>query len=96
MVNFGHKLKLLRTSKKLTQSQLAKRIGVTKSMISAYETSMRLPSLEILVKIACELKVTTDYLLGIDKRNDLEIPHYLTATQKVALINFIETLKQED
>lgn len=52
MINFGNRLRLLRTNKKLTQTQLAERVGVTKSMISSYETSMRLPSLDVLIKLS--------------------------------------------
>lgn len=95
MVDFGGRLKLLRLSKKLTQEQLSERIGVTKSMISAYETSMRLPSFDVLIKFAYEFKVTTDYLLGVDKRTDLEIPS-LTDKQKKAIINMLDAFANEE
>ncbi|MFI3326164.1 MAG: helix-turn-helix transcriptional regulator [Clostridia bacterium] len=95
MVDFGNRLKLLRLNKKLTQAQLAERIGVTKSMISAYETSMRLPSFDVLIKLAYELKITTDYLLGVDKRNDLDIPS-LTDKQKEAILTMINAFSDDN
>ena len=52
MVDFGDKLKQLRTLKGLSQEQLAKRMSITKSMVSAYENSVRLPSYDVLIKIA--------------------------------------------
>lgn len=67
LLDFGEKLKTLRTKNNLTQVQLAERVGVTKSMISAYETSARLPSFEILIKFAHIFKVSTDYLLGVSE-----------------------------
>lgn len=95
MINFGNRLRLLRTNKKLTQTQLAERVGVTKSMISSYETSMRLPSLDVLIKLSYELKVTTDYLLGIDPRNDLDIPS-LTEKQKKAVLLMVDAFKNDE
>ena len=42
MIDFGIRLRRLRTDKGLTQAQLAERLGLTKSVISAYETDTRL------------------------------------------------------
>ena len=66
MRDFSEIAKELRLSKRLTQTQLAARLGVKKSIISAYETDSRPPSLDMLIKYAREFHVTTDYLLGID------------------------------
>ena len=44
MVDFGITLKTLRTQNNYTQVQLAQKLGLTKSVISAYETGLRLPS----------------------------------------------------
>lgn len=52
MVEFSQRLKQLRSDKHMTQAQVANRIGVTASMVSSYETDIRLPSYEVLVKIA--------------------------------------------
>ena len=68
MVNFGERLRLLRKSRKWTQKDLADRLGITKSVISAYETSLRYPSYDILIRIASIFKVSTDYLLGVEKK----------------------------
>ena len=71
MVNFGERLRLLRQSKKWTQQDLASRLDLTKSVISAYETSLRYPSYDILIRIAVIFKVSTDYLLGVEKEHTL-------------------------
>ena len=63
---FSDKLKVLRTAKKLSQKELAGIIGVTKSVVSFYESGDRFPSYDVLVKISCVFNVTTDYLLGVD------------------------------
>lgn len=66
----GEKLKSLRLEKKLTQKQVADRIGLAISAVSSYESGSRYPSYEVLVQLARIFHVTTDYLLGMtDKRN---------------------------
>lgn len=70
MVNMGSKLKSLRLEKKLTQKQVADRIGLAISAVSSYESGSRYPSYDVLVKLARIFHVSTDYLLGMtDKRN---------------------------
>lgn len=72
-MDFGQRLKALRTQAGMTQLQLAQRIGVTKSVVSYYELQERTPSPEVLRKLAGIFKVSTDYLLGLDARESLDI-----------------------
>ena len=66
----GEKLRSLRIEKKLTQKQVADRIGLAISAVSSQESGSRYPSYEALIKFARIFHVSTDYLLGItDKRN---------------------------
>lgn len=73
MVDFGPKLKTLRKNQKLTQQQLADRIGVAKSVVSYYESGDRYPSYDVLIKIARTFHVTTDYLLDLEKNLTLDV-----------------------
>ena len=66
MVDFGIRIAKLRAAKGLSQAQLAERIGITKSMVSAYENSIRMPSYPVLIKIARVFNVSVDYLLGME------------------------------
>lgn len=73
LLNFGNKLKELRNQNKMTQQQLAAQIGVSKSVISYYELQERIPSPEILLKLASVFHVSTDYLLGISNDKVLDV-----------------------
>ncbi len=73
MLEFGTRLKELRKQLSLTQEQLAERLQVTKSIISAYESQTRFPSLDMLIKLSKTFNVTTDYLLGVNKKQYLDI-----------------------
>lgn len=73
MVDFGNKLKKLRLQAGLTQKQLAEKIQVTKSVILYYELQERNPSPEILIKLSGIFHVSTDFLLGLEKRQTLDV-----------------------
>lgn len=62
-MDFGIKLKELRTEKNLTQLQMAEILDTSKSNISKYESGSVEPNLEMLVKISRYFDVPTDYLL---------------------------------
>lgn len=92
MVDFGNKLKTLRIQNNYTQEQLAKRLSLTKSVISAYETGLRMPSYETLIAISRVFKVTTDYLLGLERNQDIDLSG-LTEDEISALLNLIKAMK---
>ena len=73
MVGFGDKLRQLRKEQQLTQKQLAELIGLRNSVISFYETGERIPSPEIIKKLASSLHVSADYLLGIEKGETVDL-----------------------
>lgn len=73
MVDFGARLRLLRQAKDMTQKQLSDALSLTKSVISAYETDVRLPSYDILLRMSAIFGVTTDYLLGASHKQLVDI-----------------------
>lgn len=62
--HIGTHIRTLRLARGMTQEDFANRINVAKSTVSAYENGSRLPSYDVLVKIADLFHVTTDNLLG--------------------------------
>lgn len=70
---FSVHLKQLRTAKKFTQNQVADYVGVSRSVISAYENDMRYPSYEVLIRLSLLFGVSTDYLLGVEGRRYIDI-----------------------
>ncbi len=95
MVDLGNRVKMLRTSKGLTQAELGKRLGITKSVISAYEMGTRYPSYSVLIKIAAFFSVTTDFLLGADMKSGIDISGLSEAnTQLIMTLIFALREKQ--
>ena len=89
------KLTLLRQQNKLSQSEVARRIGVSSSAVSAYEADQISPSLETLVKLANLFHVSTDYLLGVDYPRDKAVldTSGLNKQQLTVLQNLIDIMK---
>lgn len=90
LMNFGKTLKELRMQNGMTQQQLATQIGVTKSVISYYELQERTPSPEVLVKLSAVFHVSSDYLLGIEKNNFLDVTGL--ETDDIAVLNSMISL----
>lgn len=65
MNKFHQVLKELRKEKKLTQKELAAKIGIKQNSYSDWETGKNEPNLENIVKLAQLLDTTTDNLLGL-------------------------------
>jgi len=63
-VTLGERLRKRRKTLKISQQELAEALGVTAQHISALEQGKRTPSLPFLAKLAEELGVSIDYLLG--------------------------------
>ena len=93
MVNFGLILKSLRIRDDMSQAQLAQKLGLTKSVISAYETGTRQPSYDVLVHITGIFDVSTDYLLEVEHKREIDFSG-LTPEETDALINLIKAMRK--
>ena len=71
--NFGNRIRQLREARGITQSQLSDRMMVSRSTIANWETGTRLPDLNMLVRLAKCLGVSTDVLMQ-DLQEPKEMP----------------------
>lgn len=73
MARFSERLRFLRETSGISQSEFGKRIGVSKSSINMYERGEREPGIETLEAMADYFNVDMDYLIGKSKhRNKTE------------------------
>lgn len=102
---FKERLKELRESRNLTQSQLSEVLGIGRASVSNYELGTRTPDIDVLLKIADYFEVTTDYLTGKSQfKNFKDELYYVAASDKFGLspgpelnkeiVNTIEPLYQ--
>ena len=91
----NERIRELRVARGLTQVELAERLGVTKQSVSNWENDNIQPSIEMLVKLAHLFSVTTDYLLGENTRNFLEVTG-LTPLQLSHVQQIINDITEQD
>ncbi len=73
MESIAKRLIALREKYNFSQSDIARQIGVTPALISAYENQERKPSLDKLVALADIFHVSTDYILGRSVKIDSSV-----------------------
>lgn len=67
MLRLNERIKMLRTENHISQSQLAKALGVSQKAVSLWESGDRVPSATVIASLAKYFGVSADYLLGLDE-----------------------------
>jgi len=88
-MNMGERLRELRLRRKISQEEVARHIGITRSAYSHYEINNRQPVYETLIKLAAFFDVSLDYIIGgmsPQTRADSPLPaHSLDAKEILTL-----------
>ena len=69
----AEKIKELREANSMTQNEVAKRLGITRSSVNAWEMGISVPSTMYIVQLEQLLSVSADYILGLDSRAVIDI-----------------------
>lgn len=70
---FGKRVYDLRMAMGLNQVQLANKLNVSKQTVSNWENENIQPSIEMLIRLAKIFHVSTDYLLGLDNTQVINV-----------------------
>lgn len=89
-MEFKDRLINLRKELNLTQEELAKKIGYTRTAISAWEIGRNEPSNADTIKLANFFGVSTDYLLG---KSDIRNPEETKINIDEAEVSFLTGVK---
>ena len=87
-VEFGEILRAKRKEKELSQAKLGALVGLSKALISKYENAISYPPYNVLIRFANVFGVSTDYLLGVEKKKTLNIEG-LTNKQIDSLVTIV-------
>ena len=82
-------IKLLRETAGLSQTALAKKLGVTRSAVNAWEMGLSIPTAQYIVALSQLFHVSTDYLLGLDTKEAIYIDQ-LSSEEKGLLYSMID------
>lgn len=67
------RIRTLREKKGMTQVELAKQLGVTRSGVNAWEMGISTPSTHYVVELANLFNVSADYILGISHSSSVSV-----------------------
>ncbi len=98
MINgLGERLKKLREKFGYSQRTIAKRLKISPSVISGYESGEKSPSLEVLIAISDIYNCSTDYLLGKKMENQSVIldTRGLNDEEIKAIVALIDVMKNK-
>lgn len=82
-IELSNRLRELRKSKGLTQTQLQDKLDINRGTLASYEKGTTLPSYENGTKLADFYGVPVDYLLGLDRRKSHPDSPMLESTKKL-------------
>lgn len=85
-------IRQLRMLRGMTQTELARILGVSKQSVSNWENDNIQPSVEMLVKLCRCFSVSADYMLGLSQRQYLETTG-LTVEQLSHLQQVVDDLR---
>jgi len=94
IIMIAEKIRALRLERNLSQSELAKRLGLSRNGVNSWEQALSAPSLTYLVELAKFFHVTTDYLLSLSERTSIDIAGL--SEEDIALISDIASRLKQD
>lgn len=73
MLVIAERIKELRQARGWTQADLARRLSITRNGVNSWEQGLSTPSPASLVDLARLFSVSTDYLLGVERLNTVNV-----------------------
>lgn len=90
----AEKIKTIREQLGMTQAELARKLGLTRSSINGWEMGLSVPSTQYIVELAKLFHVSTDYLLGMKQGAVLHIDD-LTEKEVSVLIDLVDCFRSK-
>lgn len=69
----AERIKVLREARGWTQAELARRLSITRNGVNSLEQGLSMPSPACLVDLAKLFSVSTDYLLGVERLETVNV-----------------------
>lgn len=92
LLTMAERIKFLREKLELTQAEIARRLGISRAGVNAWEMGLSVPSTQYVVELAKIFGVSTDYLLGMGKTSMVSVEG-LSEKQVAAVVNVIECFR---
>ena len=93
ILNFSDKIQYLREKCSMTQTDLAKRLGISRSAVNAWEMSISTPSLANVMEMISIFGVSADYMLSLSDRVTVDVTE-LDNEKREIVFKLVECLKK--
>ena len=92
VIRFDERIKALRLSRDMTQTELARLMTVTRSSVNAWEMGVSVPTAAKLVELSMFFHVSADYLLGLEQEETVT----LDSEQKAIIYSLLLHFEKEN
>lgn len=92
IINVADKIRYLRDKSNMTQTRLAKRLGISRSAVNSWEMSLTVPSLANIIEMTQIFHVSADYLLSLSHHTIVDISS-LTPEEQEVIFKMVECLE---
>ena len=89
----GERIKQLRELHGYTQTSLAKKLGLSRSAVNAWEMGISIPSTQYLIELSSMFRVSVDFILEIKDTESIDISH-LSDEEKSMIYTLIHYFSQ--
>ncbi len=89
----SERIKALREARGWTQAELARRLNITRNGVNSWEQGLSMPSPACLVDLAKLFSVSTDYLLGVERLETVNVTG-LTEADVALLAQLADRLRE--
>lgn len=94
VLKIADRIKYLRDKVGMTQTDLAKRLGISRSAVNSWEMSLSTPSLSNIVEMTKIFHVSADFLLASDDKMTVDISE-LSNEEREIILRLVMCLEQK-
>ncbi len=94
ILNVADRIRYMREKNNLTQTDLANRLGISRSAVNAWEMSLSSPSIGNIIEMSKVFHVTADYLLSASEKLLVDISD-LDNEQREIVLKLIDSLRKQ-
>lgn len=93
LFSLSEKIRSTREQLGMTQAELAKKLGLTRSSVNSWEMGLSVPSTQYIIELAKLFGVSTDYLLGLSQGASISVVS-LSEKEVTILIGLVNCFKE--
>lgn len=90
----GERIKQLRISRNMTQASVAKKLGITRAGVNAWEMGISTPSTQYIIKLSLLFDISSDYILGLQQTSTINVSE-LSEQEVIAVQEIVDCLRNK-